>query len=94
MSSFRSLIHQEYDMKYRGEIKNEKGKVIFSRKGNFENREKCIKALQQRVCVDIPDEYSFVYNAIHGGSSENSPYCLKRYYTDISKLTFYVEELN
>ena len=61
---------------------------------NFENREKCIKALQQRVCVDIPDEYSFVYNAIHGGGFENSPYCLKRYYTDISKLTFHVEELN
>ena len=80
-------------MKYRGEIKNEKGKVIFSRKGNFENREECIKALQQRVCVDIPDEYSFVYNAIHGGSFENSPYCLKRYYTDISKLTFHVVEL-
>jgi len=81
-------------MKYRGEIKNEKGEVIFSRKSNFENKEKCIEALHQRVCVDIPDEYSLVHNMIHGGSFENSPYCLKRYYTDISKLTFHVVELN
>ena len=81
-------------MKYRGEIKNQKGEVIFSRKGNFENKEKCIEALQQRVCIDIPNEYSFVHNMIHGGSFKNSPYCLKRYYTDISKLTFHAEELN
>lgn len=80
--------------KYKGEIINEKGKVIFSRKGNFETKEKCIETLKERVCIDIPSEYSLIYNMTYGDSFENSPYCLKRYYTDISKLTFNVVELN
>lgn len=81
-------------MKYRGEIKNEKGEVIFSRKGNFENKEMCISALHEIVCVDVPSEHSLNHNMIYGDSFENSPYCLKRYYTDISRLTFHAYELN
>ena len=80
-------------MKYKGEIKNEKNKVIFSRRGNFKNADECLEAMLQRVCVDIPTEQSLIHNQLHGGSFENSPYCLKRYYTDISLLTFHVTEL-
>lgn len=79
--------------KIRGQIINEKGEVIFSRKGNFENKQKCIEELKQKVCVDIPSEYSLVHNMLYGGGFEESPYCLKRYYTDITKLTFKVVEL-
>ena len=88
--------------KYRGEIINEKGKVIFSRKGNFENEDRCIEALRKRVYeLDIPSRDSFLYNfassltnTMIGNSFETSPYCLERYYTDISKLTFNAKELN
>ena len=45
----------------------EKGQVIFSRRGRFENEQKCIDALKQRVCVDIPDQHSLVYNILNGG---------------------------
>lgn len=75
-------------MKYRGEIKNEKGEVIFSRIGYFENKKACLDALRQRVSVDIPDEYSLVHNIIHGGSFEKSVFSLKRFYKNASKLTF------
>lgn len=80
--------------KYKGEIINEQDKVIFSRKGYFENEGKCIEVLKERVCIDTPSEYSLIHNMTYGGSFETSPYCLKRYYTDISKLTFNVIELN
>lgn len=80
--------------RFRGQIRNEKDEVIFSKKGNFENREKCIEALRKRVLVDIPSKHSFIHNMIHGGSFEESPYYLGKRYTDISKLTFIVEELN
>ena len=81
---------------------NEKGEVIFSRKGNFENKEKCIEALEKRVYeTDIPSKDSFLYNfassltnTMIGNSFETSPYCLSRYYKDISKLVFSAEELN
>jgi hypothetical protein len=81
-------------MKYSCKIKNEKGQVIFSRKGNFKNKQEALSTLHKEVCVDVPSKYSLVYNMMYGGSFEDSPYCLKRYYTDISKLTFYVDELN
>lgn len=88
--------------KFRGQIRNEKGDVIFSRKGNFENKEKCIEALEKRVYeADIPSRDSFLYNfassltnTMIGNSFETSPYCLSRHYKYISKLTFHVEELN
>ena len=88
--------------KFRGQIINEKGEVIFSRKGNFENKEKCIEALEKRVYeTDIPSKESFLYNfassltnTMIGNSFETSPYCLSRYYKDISKLVFSAEELN
>jgi hypothetical protein len=80
--------------KFKGEIRNEKGEVIFSRKGNFENKELCFESLKERVLVDVPSKHSLVHNMIYGGSFENSPYFLGRYYNDISKLTFSVEELN
>jgi hypothetical protein len=48
--------------KFRGQIRNEKGDVIFSRKGNFENKEKCIEALEKRVYeADIPSRDSLLY---------------------------------
>jgi hypothetical protein len=88
--------------KFRGQIRNEKGEVIFSRKGSFESKEKCIEALEKRVYeTDIPSKDSFLYNfassltnTMIGNSFETSPYCLSRYYKDISKLTFSAEELN
>lgn len=86
--------------KYRGIIKNEENKVIFSRKGYFETSEKCLECLQQRVSVDIPNHHSFIMSFLHytifGGKSgfEDTPYYLGKYYKDVSKLTFYVEELN
>lgn len=84
---------------YRGIIRNEENKVIFSRKGNFETSEKCLECLKQRVLVDIPNHHSFVMsfsNTIWGGKSgfEDTPYYLGKYYKDVSKLTFQVEELN
>jgi hypothetical protein len=88
--------------KFRGQIRNEKGEVIFSRKGSFESKEKCIEVLEKRVYeTDIPSKDSFLYNfassltnTMIGNSFETSPYCLSRYYKDISKLTFSAEELN
>lgn len=73
---------------YRGEIINEKGQVIFSRRGRFENEQKCIDALKQRVCVDIPDQHSLIYNILNGGGFKDSPYYLGKCYNDITKLTF------
>ncbi len=86
---------------YRGQIRNEKGEIIFSRKGKFESKNKCLEALHKRVLFDIPTKESFLYNfsasfnsSISGISFEESPYNLGKYYTDISKLTFVVEKLN
>lgn len=84
--------------KYRGIIRNEKNEVIFSRTGRFETSEKCLECLQQRVIVDVPNHHSFVMsfnNTIWGGKSsfEDTPYYLGKYYKDVSKLTFQVEEL-
>jgi hypothetical protein len=84
--------------KYRGIIKNEENKVIFSRKGNFETADKCLEFLKQRVLIDIPSHHSFIMSFSHtiwGGESgfENTPYYLGRYYKDVSKLEYQVEEL-
>lgn len=79
--------------KYRGIIKNEENKVIFSRAGKFENAEQCLETLYQVVNVDVPDQHSLVYNILYGGEFEDSHHCLRRYYTDKSKLSFKVIEI-
>lgn len=80
-------------MKLRGIIKNEVGQVIFSREGNFHDEQKCLESLHERVLIDEPTPESLIYNmaARHGGDFQSSPYCLRRHYKDISKLTFIVE---
>ena len=49
--------------------------------------------MHERVYNDLPSEYSLIYNRRDGGSFETSTYYLKKYYKDVSKLTFNVIEL-
>jgi len=80
-------------IKYLGQIRNEQGKVIFSRKGKFDGKQSCISALKERVYNDIPIGESLIYNMIFGGDFSSSPYCLSRHYSNITKLTFHAYEL-
>jgi hypothetical protein len=82
---------------YRGTIKNEEGKAIFSKKGKFENKEKCLEALHQRVCIDGPTEFDIIIdyrNHLSSGLGTTYSYKpLKSFYKDISKLTFTIEQI-
>jgi hypothetical protein len=78
---------------FRGIIKNEKGEVIFNRRILSKNKKGVLSILNNRVCVDIPDDKSLIYNMVYGGDFQNSPYNLKRYYKDITKLKFIVKQI-
>ena len=86
MKKFRCIIEKKDE-------KREQHKVIFERIGNFKNKKEALKALHNRVCIDIPSEYSLVHNMIFGGGFEKSPFYLKRLYKDITKLKFIIEKI-
>ena len=79
---------------FRGEIQNEEGEYIFSRRGKFDDAQKCLEALCKRVHVDAPSVDSLLHNMTYGGGFSDSPYCLKRHYRSISGLKFSVQEIN
>lgn len=86
MKKFRCIIENEDE-------KRENYKIIFERTGKFKDKKEALKALYHRVCIDIPSEYSLVHNMKFGGGFDKSPFCLKRFYNDITKLKFIVEEI-
>ena len=77
-------------MEFRGEIYNEDGKCIFSRKARADNEEKALQMLHEKVCIDVPDERQLIEDMsfIRGVTPNYSQYGLKHYYKDITKLTF------
>lgn len=82
----------KYKKWFIGQIKNENNEIIFSRRNFNYTRKDVLQDLRQRVCVDIPTAKSLIYGIKYSGGFNDSPYCLKKYYKDITKLKFIVEE--
>jgi hypothetical protein len=83
---YRHLMPLQPKFRFRGEILNGEGNVIFSRTGFFHTKEDCIKVLHSKDIVDSACGYSLEKEIKHGRIFKDSPYCLND--EDISEFTF------